>query len=65
VLIKKRDTGEDQNKDNAKMSQIMLAIQILRTLKSVINLSCLSYFFGMFWFVFCELLFDSRLSENK
>jgi len=62
-LIKTKETGEDQTTDNAKLSLIVLTIQVLKTLRSVINMGCLSYFIGIIWLLISNIEHD--LKNNK
>ena len=56
-LIKNSEYASNQIIDSAKMSQIMLITEILKTIRLMIIISYVSYFSGLIWYVVSELTF--------
>lgn len=56
-MIKKNlEVGNDKNNDRIKINMLMMISYTLRILKLVIILFNLSYFFGIAWYIYCNLV---------
>ena len=47
--------GEDKITDNNSIEVIILSNYILRTLRMILIITNVCFFFGTFWIIFCEL----------
>jgi len=52
--MKKPEFANNQTIDSAKMSQIMLLIQVLKTIRLIVIILFLSFFTGSVWYIFSE-----------
>jgi len=50
------DMAENQTKDLTKISQIMFISQVMRTTRLIFLLLCVSFFTGLCWYIFCDLI---------
>ena len=59
--IKDPKLANDRNTDSAHMSLIVMITQLLKTIRLIVLIICLSYFTGLGWYIYCSYslsLFD-------
>lgn len=61
IIDENPDLANSKTQDSAHIIKIMLTSYIVSTLKLIIISSSMSYFIGMFWYIYC----DTRLKWNS
>ena len=55
-IIKNNTTlANNKIKDNNFVSLVILISHLVKTTQLIITILCVSYFFGIFWFIFCDI----------
>mmetsp|Transcript_40155 Transcript_40155/g.61324 ORF Transcript_40155/g.61324 Transcript_40155/m.61324 type:complete len:188 (+) Transcript_40155:220-783(+) len=64
-MVAKDPLSDEQVIDSAKMSQIMLLTQIIRVIHLIVNITFLSYFTGLAWYIISEATKSSGIDKDE
>mmetsp|Transcript_5468 Transcript_5468/g.8509 ORF Transcript_5468/g.8509 Transcript_5468/m.8509 type:complete len:306 (+) Transcript_5468:1462-2379(+) len=62
-LVKDDLLADNRHIDSARMSQIMLVSILIKIFRLVIIMTCLSYFTGLIWYIFCNFFAQEDFSN--
>ena len=52
-------------KDNNFISLLIFMSHVVKTTQLILTILCVSYFFGIFWFIYCDLTTPSSKERSN